>query len=88
MRHRCEVCGAPLGEMPADDTPVYVAMVIIMHIMAVFITAFIYFHYIPGLLASAAWLGLLILSCCIVLRLVKGAVIGILLKLGVYDRHI
>ena len=84
VKHGCEVCAAPLGKMPADDTPIYIAMVIVMHGMAVFITLFFYFSYIPGVLASAAWLGLLAGTCCIVLRLVKGAVIGVLLKQGIY----
>ncbi len=84
VKRNCEVCGAPLGDMPADDTPIYVAMIIVVHIMAIFITLFFYFHYIPGIFASVVWLCLLTVTCCIVLRMVKGAVIGVLLKLGIY----
>ena len=71
--------------MPADDTPIYIAMVIVVHIMAIFITLFFYFHYIPGFFASVVWLCLLALTCCIVLRIVKGVVIGALLKLGLWS---
>ncbi|MDE1896892.1 MAG: DUF983 domain-containing protein [Rhodospirillales bacterium] len=84
VKHHCDVCDAPLGDMPADDTPIYIAMVIVVHIMAVFITLFFYFHYIPGFFASAMWLCLLTVTCCIVLRIVKGAVIGVLLKLDLW----
>jgi uncharacterized protein (DUF983 family) len=83
---KCEVCGAALGAMPADDTPVYVAMVVVVHLLALFIGLIFEIHYMPGTVGATVWLTLLVIACCIVLRLAKGAVIGVLLKLGIYGR--
>jgi hypothetical protein len=41
-----------------------------------------HFHYLPGIFASIVYLVLLAGICCVALRMAKGAVIGILLKLG------
>jgi len=77
----CAACAAPLGQMPADDTPPYIAMVVVAHFIGLFIVLMFRFHWHPGPIAIAALLVLLVLLCMIALRLAKGAVIGILLKL-------
>ncbi len=77
----CTACAAPLGQMPADDTPPYIAMVVVAHFVGLFIVAMFKFHWHPGPIAIAILLALLVLLCMAVLRMAKGAVIGILLKL-------
>jgi uncharacterized protein (DUF983 family) len=78
----CTACGAPLGAMPADDTPPYVAMLIVLHVVAFVIVMIFRFGLVPNMLTYGLLLLVLIGVCLIALRVAKGAVIGILLKLG------
>jgi uncharacterized protein (DUF983 family) len=82
VRPVCAVCAAPLGDMPADDAPPYVAMVVVLQFLAIFVVCFFKGVYRPGIFASAIWLILLAGLCMVALRLAKGAIIGILLKVG------
>ncbi len=75
-------CAAPLGQMPADDTPPYIAMVAVLHVAAFFIILGYRFKLHPNIFGYGFLLLLLALTCMVALRLAKGAVIGILLKLG------
>ncbi len=77
----CKACAAPLGQMPADDTPPYIAMVLVAHFIGVFIVLMFKFHWHPNLIEIGLLLLMLILLCMVALRIAKGAVIGILLKL-------
>jgi uncharacterized protein (DUF983 family) len=78
----CLHCGAPLGDMPADDAPPYIAMLVVLHFVALFVVFFYKGYYRPGIFMAGVLLVLLVLLCMAVLRMAKGAVIGILLKLG------
>jgi uncharacterized protein (DUF983 family) len=78
----CALCAAPLGEMPADDAPPYAAMLVVLHVLAIFIVFFYKGYIYPGLLMDGFLLLGLALVCMAALRLAKGAIIGILLKLG------
>ncbi len=78
----CINCKAPLGDMPADDAPPYIAMLVALHFLGLFVVVIFHFHYLPGIFASIVYLVLLAGICCVALRMAKGAVIGILLKLG------
>jgi uncharacterized protein (DUF983 family) len=82
VRKICVNCAAPLGDMPADDAPPYIAMLIVLHCLAFFFVIFYRGDFHPGLITAGLLLVLLALVCMVALRLAKGAVIGILLKLG------
>lgn len=82
VHEKCSHCAAPLGDMPADDAPPYIAMLVVLHVLALFIVLFYKGHFRPGLILSIILLALLALLCMVALRVAKGAVIGILLKLG------
>jgi uncharacterized protein (DUF983 family) len=82
VHDRCAVCAAPLGQMPADDTPPYIAMLVVLHFAAFFIILGFRLKLHPGPFAYAFLLLLLAAICMVALRSAKGAVIGILLKLG------
>jgi len=82
VRDICGNCAAPLGQMPADDTPPYIAMLAVLHFAGFFIILGFRFNLHPGLIGYAFLLLLLTVICMVALRLAKGAVIGILLKLG------
>jgi len=82
VRDVCASCTAPLGQMPADDTPPYIAMLAVLHVAGVFIILGYRFHLRPSAYGYGFLLLLLTVICMVALRLAKGAVIGILLKLG------
>jgi uncharacterized protein (DUF983 family) len=77
----CASCAAPLGQMPADDTPPYIAMVVVLHFVGIFVVLSFRWNLHPNLVEIALLLALLVLLCMVALRMAKGAVIGILLKL-------
>jgi len=81
-------CGAPLGDMPADDAPPYIAMLAVLHFLALFVVLFYKGYYRPGVITDGVLLILLALLCMVALRMAKGAVIGILLKLGLRRERI
>jgi uncharacterized protein (DUF983 family) len=78
----CLNCAAPLGDMPADDAPPYIAMLVVLHFVALFVVLFYKGYYHPGIFMAGFLLVALALICMVALRMAKGAVIGILLKLG------
>ncbi len=78
----CAVCAAPLGAMPADDAPPYIAMLVVAHAIGIVVVLIFHFGLAPNMFAYGFLLLLLIGVCMIALRIAKGAVIGILLKLG------
>lgn len=88
VHDKCANCGAPLGDMPADDAPPYIAMLVVLHFLALFVVFFYKGYYRPGLITSGFLLILLALICMAALRMAKGAVIGILLKLGMRRERI
>ncbi len=79
---QCLACAAPLGEMPADDAPPYIAMLVVLHFLTFFVVMIFRLGLHPPHWAYGILLVLLVLVCMVALRLAKGAVIGILLKLG------
>jgi len=78
----CAHCAAPLGAMPADDAPPYVAMLVMVHVIGFVVVMIFRFGLSPNMMTYGFLLLLLIGVCLIVLRIAKGGVIGILLKLG------
>jgi uncharacterized protein (DUF983 family) len=82
VHQQCLNCAAPLGDMPADDAPPYIAMVVVLQILAIFVVLFYKGYYDPSVFIDGLLLVLLAIACMITLRMAKGAVIGILLKLG------
>lgn len=81
VNETCSACAAALGQMPADDTPPYIAMVVVLHFVGLFTVLSFRWHLHPGIIGIGLLLVLLVLLCLAALRLAKGAVIGILLKL-------
>ncbi len=78
----CLGCAAPLGQMPADDAPPYIAMLVVLHFVAFIVVMIFREHLTPNIFEYGLLLCLLVLACMAGLRVAKGAVIGILLKLG------
>ncbi len=68
--------------MPADDAPPYVAMLVVLHALAILVLIFYKGIYQPSLALMLVLLVLLTGICMAALRLAKGAIIAIMLKLG------
>jgi uncharacterized protein (DUF983 family) len=81
VNETCAACAAPLGQMPADDTPPYIAMVVVLHFVGLFTVLSFRWRLHPNAIEIGLLLVLLVLVCMAALRMAKGAVIGILLKL-------
>jgi uncharacterized protein (DUF983 family) len=79
---QCLACHAPLGDMPADDAPPYIAMFVVLHFVTFFVVMIFKFGWQPAPWEYGVLLALLVVVCMGALRVAKGAVIGILLKLG------
>ena len=78
----CSNCGAPLGDVRADDAPPYFTIFIVGHLLAPLIF-FVETTYHPALgLQAAVWLPLCVVLTMGLLRPVKGATLGLMLKLG------
>ncbi len=78
----CRACGAPLGSYRADDAPPYFTIFIVGHIL-VPILYWVETAYQPELWVQAAiFLPAALVMTLGLLRPVKGATLGLMLKLG------
>lgn len=83
----CSNCRAPLGSYRADDAPPYFTIFIVGHLLAplIFLVETT-FH--PALWVQAAvWLPVCAVACLVLLRPVKGATLGLMLKLGMVKQE-
>ena len=78
----CAVCGAPLGQLRADDAPPYVVIFLAGHLLVpgVFWVERVYEP--PMWLHMAIWLPLFAVLCTLLLRPVKGGVVGYMVRMG------
>lgn len=78
----CSNCQAPLGQLRADDAPPYFTIFIAGHIL-VPLVLMVERHWMPPMwLHMAMWLPLFTIVCTLLLRPVKGATIGWMMRLG------
>ena len=83
----CHHCGAPLGSMRADDAPPYFTIMIVGHLL-VPLMFWLETSVRPALWVHAAvWLPLSLVLTLALLRPVKGATLGLMLKLGLTKAH-
>jgi uncharacterized protein (DUF983 family) len=82
VQERCAVCGTPLGLYPSDDAPPYITMLLVLHII---VPALLILEQTTDMalwIYGAIFLPLAVTLTVVLLPVVKGAMIGILLKLG------
>ena len=80
----CPGCGAPLGLARADDAPPYFTILIVGHVI-VGAMLIVEKAYEPPLWVHAAiWLPLTLVMALALLRPIKGATVGLMLKLGMF----
>ncbi len=78
----CTHCTAPLGAYRADDAPPYFTIFLVGHLLAPIIFL-VETTYHPALWIQAAiWLPVCAIACLVLLRPVKGATLGLMLRLG------
>jgi uncharacterized protein (DUF983 family) len=78
---RCPLCGAPLGSARADDAPPYFTVLLVGHLV-VPLVFLVDLNYAPPIWAMAAiFLPLTLVLTLLLLRPVKGATVGLMLKL-------
>ncbi len=78
----CLACGAPLGEVRADDAPPYFTIFIVGHLIVTLLFYVDHKYSPPIWLLSVIFLPLTALLCLALLRPVKGATLGLMLKFG------
>jgi uncharacterized protein (DUF983 family) len=79
----CAECGAPLGELRADDAPPYFTIFIVGHVV-VPLLFFMERWQPPFWLDAAIFLPLTLVMSLVLLRPVKGATVGLMLKLNMF----
>jgi uncharacterized protein (DUF983 family) len=79
----CTVCGAPLGLYPSDDAPPYITMLLVLHIIVPSLLILEQTTDMALWVYGAIFLPLAAILTVLLLPVVKGAMIGVLLKLGV-----
>lgn len=85
--HECAVCGAPLGRLRADDAPPYVVIFLVGHLL-VPVVFWVERHYEPPMwLHMAVWLPLFAVLCTLLLRPVKGGVVGYMIRMGFLEQE-
>jgi uncharacterized protein (DUF983 family) len=78
----CESCDAPLGRLRADDAPPYFTILITGHVLVPGVL-WIEKAYMPPIwLHMVVWLPLFTIICILLLRPIKGAVMGWMMHLG------
>jgi uncharacterized protein (DUF983 family) len=82
VQERCAVCGAPLGLYPSDDAPPYITMLLVLHIIVPSILILEQTTDMALWVYGAIFVPLAVTLTVVLLPVVKGAMIGILLKLG------
>ena len=81
----CAVCGAPLGRLRADDAPPYVVIFLVGHLLVPPVFWVERAYEPPMWLHMVVWLPLFAVLCTLMLRPVKGAVVGYMTRMGFLD---
>jgi uncharacterized protein (DUF983 family) len=78
----CSHCGAPLGQLRSDDAPPYITILIVGHVV-IGLLLFMESDFSLSLgLEAAILLPLTLILTLALLRPVKGATVGLMLRLG------
>lgn len=84
---RCEACATPLGTLRADDAPPYFTIFIAGKLLIPFVLWVEKAWMPPMWLHMAVWLPLFAVLCTLLLRPVKGAVVGWMTSLGLIEEE-
>ena len=84
---RCASCAAPLGLVRADDAPPYFTIFITAHVIIAAVVVTDQRTELPIWAMIAFFLPLTVMIAMLLLRPVKGATVGVMLKLGLIGEH-
>lgn len=85
----CEVCATPLGRLRPDDAAPYFVILLAGHVLLPPVFWVERAFEPPMWVHMALWLPLFTIACTLLLRPVKGAVVGLLCRLGFTgDEHL
>ncbi len=79
---QCAACGAPLGALRADDAPPYFTIFIVAHVVVGLMLLSDRMYDPPSWVQTVIWLPFTAVLSLVLLRPVKGATLGLMLKLG------
>jgi uncharacterized protein (DUF983 family) len=79
---QCAACGVPLGRLRADDAPPYFTIFLVGHLLVPGVLWVEKTWMPPMWLHMAVWLPLFTVLCMLMLRPIKGAVVGWMVTLG------
>ncbi len=79
----CAECGAPLSRVQADDAPPYFTIFAVGHIVIPGMFMLDRAYDLSDMTQAAIWLPVTTLLCLGLLRPIKGATIGLMLKFGI-----
>lgn len=82
LAEACAVCGTPLARLRADDAPPYFTILIAGHLLIPGVLWVEHAYRPPMWLHMAVWLPVFAIVCTLLLRPIKGAVVGWMLALG------
>ena len=83
----CASCAAPLGAVRADDAPPYFTIFITAHLIIALVVVTGQHTDLPVWSMIAFFLPLTVVIAMLLLRPVKGATVGAMLKLGLIGEH-
>jgi uncharacterized protein (DUF983 family) len=85
---QCPTCGAPLGLARADDAPPYFTILLVGHIVVPSMLIVERTYSPPTWMHAVIWLPLTLVLALAFLRPIKGATVGLMLKLGMLKSDI
>ena len=80
----CAHCGAPLGQLRSDDAPPYITILIVGHVVVGLLLFMETNFSLPLWVEAAILLPLTLVLAVALLRPVKGATVGLMLRLGIF----
>ena len=84
---RCAACAAPLGAVRADDAPPYFTIFITAHLIIALVVVTGQRTNLAVWTMIALFLPLTVVIAMLLLRPIKGATVGVMLKLGLIGEH-
>ena len=78
----CPNCGAPLGRARADDAPPYFTILVVAHLVVPSMVWLDRTENPPNWVQAVIWLPVTLVLALVLLRPIKGATVGLMLKLG------
>ena len=85
VNRECGSCHAPLGKLRADDLPPYLTIFVVGHIVIIGMLLLEQTEAPPLWVHTAIWVPLTLALTFGLMRPIKGAVVGLMLRLGMLD---